>query len=107
MSSIARLFSAVLSAQFLFFSPVAASPLPAPQGGSFSQFGGVGAIIGTRVGGQAWNSAGGSANAEQSAIRQVAQSSWADQNPNAVFGGNAGTWNNDQPPPSIPQALII
>ena len=87
------------SITFLFLS-AAAIPLPAPQGSSFT---GLGGIVGLRAGTQSWNSAAGSANAQQAAISQVQQSQWGFANPNAAFGGNAGTWNNDQPPPSIPQ----
>jgi hypothetical protein len=51
-----------------------------------------GAIIGTRPGFAAFDGAQASSYSQQGIIAQIEQSSWARQNPNAAFGGNAGTW---------------
>jgi len=51
-----------------------------------------GTLIGTRPGIAAFNGAQTSSYAQQGIIAQIEQSSWARQNPNAAFGGNAGTW---------------
>ena len=71
----------------LSYGWVTASPIP--QGSNFFV---PGTLIGARPVLVGFNSAQASSDAQRASIAQIEQSSWARQNPNAAFGGNAGTW---------------
>ena len=84
MSSIQLCFTLV---SLLSYGWVTASPIP--QG---SNFVGAGSFISSRPIIVGLNSAQASSDAQRASIAQIEQSRWAFQNPNAVFGGNEGTW---------------